>query len=79
MQSNGVPGWRRMMDEGTRLPYDARLARARAPEYGKVMSTLVELWNVDWAATRQLGHAPPTWGATQWNTRGGVLAGTATR
>ena len=62
MQSIEVPGWRRMMDEGTRVPYEARLARARAPDDDKVMATPGEL-----------GGTPPERGATHENTRGGDL------
>ena len=59
MHSNGTLGWRRMMDEETRVPYDARVARAGAPEDGKVMSTHVELGNADRATRKQRGECTP--------------------
>ena len=37
-----------MMDEGTRVPYETRLARARAPDDDKVLET-----------PGDLGYAPP--------------------
>ena len=49
MQSTGMPGCRRMIDKGTRVPCDACLARTRASDDGKVIATPGEL-----------GNAPPS-------------------